>query len=697
MKCAQCQTHLDKNAKFCKKCGAPVSTIVTEKEATVVCQYCGGRILPDAKFCNHCGKAQNGAKVKDVVIQNHYVTWNVLPGQLALKIDEKMMSEYRGVRGLYIAPGTRALFYVNGNYVASLDAGKYPFHKILRGEVATDPIMGFMQSVAYHIANGTALLLGGNYLRKHNFYNVVLVKGADFVLDYELENITTQNIRSTVALSMLCCVTDLNAFFTAQLTDRKYISISDFKSLLTPSLTATLNSHLREVAPPSVCDNPELIAKLLPSVEKCLQAIYPYVALKNVIRLTANQKDIAELRQSREQLYIDNEKLAQLQLRNDYLNRAQNVDYAKKLAEARSAADYQKLADDIDIDRLMNTATRESLAAQIATEQKLKTCRSYNELDVALDGLERDLLLSHETVEALKRKIEFAAEEDREQHAGLMAITLLRNHLSVDKERLAWEIERDDLLSASNVNLEKRAFEWSQERSRKEEALRLEQEKDKYEFEQRRRIDDLDLQKQMDAHKMELLKQAQALREQNLQAAHEREMALRKQTVDADLAKQKMQLDTELEEQRLYFGMTAEQIMVANPRITAEAAAAMSKKFEAEALAEKNAEYISLLQKHNEDIKEMAKEQQQMSRELIQSELKHSAVLTENKQQELERVHESSQNHEDRLLSGVQTATTSMSTAMLRSNKGNQMIFCSNCGKRHMIGTKVCDACNEPL
>ena len=50
----------------------------------------------------------------------------------------------------------------------------------------------------------------------------------------------------------------------------------------------------------------------------------------------------------------------------------------------------------------------------------------------------------------------------------------------MDKEKLAWEIERDDMLSSAKLNVEKREFEWSQERSRKSEALHLEQEKEKY-------------------------------------------------------------------------------------------------------------------------------------------------------------------------------------------------------------------------
>jgi len=49
--CPQCNEPLEKNAKFCPKCGA---AIMAEK----FCTNCGAKIKPNAKFCPDCGTKQ---------------------------------------------------------------------------------------------------------------------------------------------------------------------------------------------------------------------------------------------------------------------------------------------------------------------------------------------------------------------------------------------------------------------------------------------------------------------------------------------------------------------------------------------------------------------------------------------------------------------------------------------------------------
>ena len=696
MKCSNCKAILNKDAKFCSVCGTPVPVELSVNKKVQYCSSCNHELARGAKFCNRCGAPQTEVPSDGVSIHNHYVTWHILPGQLALKIDEQTMSEYRRVRGLYIAPGTRALFFVNGNYVASLDSGKYPFRKFTHIHKDAGAAMGFLHSVADHISDGATLLFSGTYLKKRNFYTVMLVKGAEFNLRFEIDNIATSNIRSTVMLDMLCNITDLDTFFASQLTDRKYITVSDFASQLIPSVTATLNTILCDTLPSQISDNTMLISKLVPQLQNCLQTIYPYVEVKHLLRLTANREEIEELRRGNEDLYIGGEKLDQLNLRNELLNRAQSDEYAQELTVARAEVDYQKLMDKIDRDRLMNEDTRASFITQLAAERELREARTQEDVDSALDKLCQERILSEDAVAVLKRKIAFQAKEQDEEYAGLIAIAVLRNQTTLDKEQLEWSLEKENRIADNKLAREKIDFEWSSEKKQREEQLRLQQEKDRQEADRQRRLAELELQQKLDAHKMDLLKQAQMLREQNLRAAHEREMELRKQTADFEVTKQKLALETELEEQRLYLGMTAEQIMVANPRITPEAAAAMAKKFEAEALAAKNNATVDIMQKHNDDLKELLREQHQLTRDVVEADLRHASNTVEYKQQEIERVSASSKEHEDRLLSGVQTATTSAAT-VLRSSNVQSFVFCTNCGKRHPANTKVCDACNTPL
>ena len=58
--CPVCNTMLDPDERFCRKCGAEVSSVADdhflETEEATVCQYCGTKLEPDEAFCHKCGK-----------------------------------------------------------------------------------------------------------------------------------------------------------------------------------------------------------------------------------------------------------------------------------------------------------------------------------------------------------------------------------------------------------------------------------------------------------------------------------------------------------------------------------------------------------------------------------------------------------------------------------------------------------------
>lgn len=58
--CPVCNTALDADERFCRKCGEEVSSVVDnlfqETEEATVCQYCGTKLDRDEAFCHKCGK-----------------------------------------------------------------------------------------------------------------------------------------------------------------------------------------------------------------------------------------------------------------------------------------------------------------------------------------------------------------------------------------------------------------------------------------------------------------------------------------------------------------------------------------------------------------------------------------------------------------------------------------------------------------
>ena len=80
----------------------------------------GNPLKPGAKFCGKCGSkigdvtgtSQNSGV--DITKQASFIQWNILPGQLALKIDSKEIAAYGRVKGIVIQQGLRALFFEIG-------------------------------------------------------------------------------------------------------------------------------------------------------------------------------------------------------------------------------------------------------------------------------------------------------------------------------------------------------------------------------------------------------------------------------------------------------------------------------------------------------------------------------------------------------------------------------------------------------
>lgn len=139
MKCPACGNELDPDAKFCGACGRKV-----ESQDQQACPHCGNPVRPGAKFCGSCGKPvqassprqdtdPGAAKREDLREAGGFIYWNVLPGQVALKLDETDLVEYEGAKGIVVQDGTQALIFMEGALAAQLSSGRYDFKGLVSG------------------------------------------------------------------------------------------------------------------------------------------------------------------------------------------------------------------------------------------------------------------------------------------------------------------------------------------------------------------------------------------------------------------------------------------------------------------------------------------------------------------------------------------------------------------------------------
>ncbi len=702
MKCTSCKNEISEGAKFCKFCGTPVSaaskdTVTTEK----ICSNCNQSVSATAKFCKFCGEridadssidnnesnnsstSEKSPSSKDmnVTVKENYVTWHVLPSQLAVKLDESDIAAYKTVKGVYITPGTKALFFANGRYVAELSSGTYPFKNIERADDAPPPsptikptVWNFIKRIANHIANGASALLGGHRIQQRDaigdriFYTVVLVRGADFPLAFDFDNIMTKNIRSHVGLHMICRLTNLNEFFEAQLVDKKMVSLdqiaNDEKFNLKYVVRNTVSKMLSKYVPYEVINNIELTSQLTEELNASLSAIFPYIKVSNVINLTADREELEKILRMQEELYIANLELEQLQLRNNYLNRLQSVEHEQELNMAREQVDFEGLMDKIDEDRLLNEDKKNAFVEMLMAQAELRSARTESETIVALNKLEGTNLLSAEEFEALKMDVMHRLEMKDVANEHAVAMATIHNTVLQEEEKLRWE---------------SKLFDTQLQRARMQS-----------QFADERRDADFEFEKKKTANRMDLLRQAQEMREQREQAAHQREMELKK-----------LESESELEHHKITATMSFEQIMASNPNISPDAAAALAKKFEAQAAMAQNDKTIELVKQHDEDLKNILSMQMQMTNNIIDSQNQMRDRELANKQAELDRVHTDSEKNQDRFLSGMQTATAAVSDAIkgtpVMAMGATTVAFCQNCGKKFASGTTVCDKCGATL
>ena len=118
--CNKCGNEVKDEAKFCGKCGNKFETQpqVQANTDSVTCSKCGNIVAVGKKFCGKCGNKLE--EKNDVSIISGHIQWNIIPGQVALKITEQDIDSYGKVKGINIQDGVKALFFVEGKISAEL-------------------------------------------------------------------------------------------------------------------------------------------------------------------------------------------------------------------------------------------------------------------------------------------------------------------------------------------------------------------------------------------------------------------------------------------------------------------------------------------------------------------------------------------------------------------------------------------------
>lgn len=651
------------------------------------CPNCGKELKDEAKFCSGCGYkfpvAQNAdqanaasasaASKADIEKQASFIQWNILPGQLGLKIDAREIASYGRVKGLVIQEGVKALFFINGKISAQLDAGKYEFKSFPDVSFKDDTEEKKQGRVAAFFSNVRNFFRSAPQL-PNNVQNVsvVLVRSTEFPLVFSVKDVATSGVRSEVGLHILCRVSNINDFYASMLLDKTFVSFESVKNQLEPVIKNVLNSALASFPADNLTGAQDA---LLAALKTQVASIYSYFDVSKIISLTAQNEELERIRKLQEELYISELELTELTKRNSFLNRLQDENNAQELREARSQVDFQAAMDKIDQDRELNEDERLKFSQMLEAQRLIREAKTQDEIDAAMAVFEKSGMLREEELDNVRAQVEQNAALRDLSYEQALNLATLSNEKELDRQRLQWEIE------VGNQRIQNEL-----ERQRMQAA-----------YEDERRQKEMEMDKQEQLTQLELLRQAQAIRNEREQAEHQRQM---------EANAQKIQHEEEM--RRMFQNMTAEQIVAANPDITPEAAAAMAEKFKAEAAAAANDKTAQMAMKQSADMQAFMQQQMQMMRDMAVAGMGMNAQ----NQQNMMAAKDAEMN---RFAGGVNNAVSSVAGALKNPNTvvqrtaGSPVVepvettsaksahVCPGCGTPYADGAIFCENCGTSL
>jgi hypothetical protein len=630
MECPNCKNQLKDTAKFCGKCGTKIEQPAEQTPSSTPenqCVECGNPLKSGAKFCGKCGKPQptNAQPQQSPPNENAmrgFITWEMQPGQVALRLTESIFSQYTRAQGVVIPEGFMVMVLNGGKLQAMVEAGIYRFDKrstdlssplagiagffsnLFKGRKKNDPDKNQQDAEAISQA-----------VHKRVPVEIIVCRSSDFALPFTIKEVPTKAIKVDAGLLVSVQISNLLELYKRFMIDKTALASETFANELTPYIETAVKETLTDFAPENINTNGPLKATLNQKLESVFKERFPYIQFIDVVKIETAREELQRLEQLSEEMYLSERELEQLSRRNEFMNRLSQEQNNAELQNATNSAEFNR----------------------------------------QLAEINRDNLITQEEMENFQRDINERAENHEFDRARAMELMVVQHQHDMQSAQIRMEEE-----------LGTRLFNLQLDRKRQE---------DQYADERRRKEMEIDKEEQLG--QLDLLRQAQDIRQQREEAEHNRKLEEKKQ-----------EQTFEMDKLNVYKGMSAEQIMVANPNITAEAAKAMAEKFKAEAAEIAHDSRASDAQNQMQMMKEFMEQQMQAVRDMSAANAQALSGAMGAKEREIERTQHMMDKNEDRYASvvreNIKAGNNPKGSKVCSScgQKTEEESFCPDCGNR---------------
>lgn len=631
MECPKCSNNLKDTAKFCGKCGTKIEQPADAPEPKEnACVSCDNPLKPNAKFCGKCGAQQ---PVADAAAQNDgkqdnpnkgYIVWEMQPGQIAMKLTEQIFSQYDKARGVIIPEGYLAMVMVGGKMQSMLEAGVYKFERKLPPGQRDGNILSRI--------TGFFSALFSSRKNKNAEQN-----------QKEIEAVSQAAQKRLPVEIVVCRSSDFSLPFMLKNVPTSQIKL-DVGLLLSLQVSNLLALYKKHLIDKTILASETLANELMPYLEEAVhqsaKAFQPEkISLNSELKTGLEERFKAIF--SERFPFFDFLGIIKINTEREELQRLEQLSEEMYLSERELEQLSRR-------NEFMNRLNQEQNSAEL---QNASSAADFNR---RLAEINRDNLLTQEEMAVLEREIQERSEDHQFDRARAAELMVVQHQHDVEAARLKMEEDLGERLFNIQLDRKRKTDDYQDERRRKE----------------------LELEKDEQLNQLEMLRQAQAVRQEREQAEHERMMA------------QKEQDQThEVDKLNIYAGMSAEQIMVANPNISAEAAKAMSEKFKAEATAIANDSRAEDAREQTRMMKEFMEQQMQAVRDMSASNAQALSGAMAGKEREIERTQQMADKNEERYANVVreQIKADSKSKDKVCHSCGfdiGEEQFCPECGSR---------------